>query len=560
MASLMELLDQESAPKRLNLTARPIPAGNPVMEQMGGGFQISPEEAAFEPKASRGQAFGTAAISALLGGARQAIPAYQGSIGRQEAGQIQEALQGPYQRFIAKEGRTRQDFNELAAYRAQLTGEQPRLYAPPKPMISRRTIHTRNDSGVMMSQDQRVRINPETGEVLEATDIGDSYRKNALRRRASITLDQEVKYNRKQDYRDMISAGGWQEEVLAMIREIDPDKKIDVNDKNAAMLLFGSKARDHLPDFRVDHLEKIATALDSTAGDIEFGTEKWRKGAKRAFVKELMGLWDQHKYGDPEQGVTTGEGMTGQEFDARLKGLGAGTAGATTQDPSLLSQARTAFGGGGDPYARQPASIGPPTNVLRSARTPTAPGYRPEQFAGAGVSGIAPPMTTRSSPPAEGAATGYAGLGPMTPGQQPWEKGPSTMDRLQGGLDEVATSFAEWQGPQRAGAALQRELQGPRPTDFNLSGLYESQPKVPWQQRLRNVSEGRPSGIQSPVQMLDEALEAVADDLATRGTKSANEAYRRAVKKFKGGDKKPRELSALERSLAAIVNGESAVR
>ena len=457
---LPALLAEESATRR-PLMLRPPTPGNPVMEQMGGGgFQITPEELAFKAQGDPDKARRGAILPFLAGGPMRGMKAYRTGIERSRLEQIREKLGVVYGRAAGTEGLTAEDMNQLAYLRASYTGEQPRTFRPSSPMISRRTIHTRNDSGVMMSQDQRVRTDPNTGDVLDVKDIGDSYRKNALKRRAPITLDQEAKYNRVQDYRGIISAGGWQEEVLAMIKEIDPDKKIDVNDKNVAMLLFGSKARDNLPDFRVDYLESLATALDSTAGDIEFGTEKWRKGAKREFVKELMGLWDQHKYGD---GATTTDPNLAGDMDERLKSLGAGAA-VTTQDPSLLSQVGQAFRGGGDPYARQPATAIP---ALAAPRDPNVPGYRPEQFAGPGVSGIAPPMTTRSAPPAGGPAAGYAGLGPMQPGKQPWEKGPSTMDRLQGGLDEVATSFAEWQGPARAGEVLQRELEtagrGPMP-------------------------------------------------------------------------------------------------
>lgn len=395
-AMLDALLEEERASRRAPLALRPPAAGNPVMGQMGGGFQITPEELAFEPKGSRGQAFGTAAISALLGGARQAIPAYQASMGRQESRQVQEAYRGASQRFLEKENRTRQDFNELAQFRAQLTGEQPRLYAPPNMQITRETRTFTGEKGEARSQQQRVVTNPETGEVVSITDIGESTRQRPGKQ---ITPAQASQYSNKQDYRAIIASGNWQDQVRDIIKAIDPERKIDINDENAASAaFFGEKATDKIPNFTLDWLNKLWTALDSVPGDVFHGTEKWRKGAKREFVKEIIGLWNEHKYGEPEKDVDTGV-----DFDARLKSLGAVPAAVPaavpTQAPPLLEQARQAFSGAGDPYAMQP----------RSTYTPSVPGYRHEQFAGGGVSGIMPPMTTRSSPPPE-TMPAYAGM------------------------------------------------------------------------------------------------------------------------------------------------------
>ena len=473
MPSLMELLGQESAPKRLNLTARPIPAGNPVMEQMGGGggFQITPEELAFEPKASRGKAFGTAALSTLFGGAKQAIPAYQASMGQQENRQIEEAYRGASQRFLEKENRTRQDFNELAQFRAQLTGEQPRLYAPPNIQTTLRERPYTKD-GVGYFQREFVGIDPDTGQMVgEAQPYGDPIRQQPGKRRAPLTRQQVSDYRNTLDVRDRVASGGWEQQVLDVIRAIDPEGDVDLENEGAAMaLLYGAAPSARLHQYVIDDVTKLAKAYDSVPGDPE-SQEPGRKRKQREHKKRVIDIWRKHKFGETAEEAAessaaraAAEVAAKAEAERRLSALGASpsagtTAAEPTQGRSFLDRAREIAA-----YAGQQASIGPPTNVLRSEQAPER---------------LQPITTPRvSGAPFEGGEQAVEGARQVG----------STLEEL---AEQSRSTVEEHQARRRAGSL---------------------------------------------------------------------ERYRRQVKKFKRGDREPRKLSALERSLAEIVNGESAVR
>jgi hypothetical protein len=431
--------------------------GNPVMEQMGGGgFQITPEELAFKAQGDPGRAKRSGIFQGIVGGPMRGMSAYRTSMEQSKAEQTQKMLRGAYERLIGTEGRTRQDLNEMALFRAQITGEQPRLYAPPNIQTTlRERPYTKG--GVGYFQREFVGIDPDTGQMVgEAQPYGDPIRQRPRKSRAPLTYEQEAQYKNKLDTRAMISMGGWDDQILDIIKAIDPEQSLDVNDPQAAMkALLGGKGSDKLPNYVLDYLNELTSAYDAVAGDEAYGDPSQRRKAKIALSERVFDIWRQHKYGDPEQGVTTGTATTGDEFDARLKGLGAPaptTAAESAQGRSLYDRAQEIVS-----YASRPSTSRPGSRALRDEQAP---------------------------------------------------------ERLQP-ITSPSVSGVPFEGGRQIGTTLE--------------------------------------------QMAEESRAAVEEHQARRRTGSL-ERYRRSVKKFKRGDKDRRVLSPLERSLAEIVNGESAVR
>ena len=451
---LAALLQAEIS-SRKPLMLRPPKAGNPVMEEVGGGFQITPEELAFKPQGDTGRAWGRALFQGVLGGPGQGVSGYRKSMARAKAEQSQEVLDTAYNRLIETKDRTVQDLNEMAFFRAKLTGEPPRIFRPPGLQTTMEDHAFTDEQGVPRIQQRRVTTHTGTGKVVDSVEVGDPTRQYAPRRRASLTEQQVSDYRNTLDVRAMVASGGWEQQVLDVIKAIDPERDVDINNEGAAMALIrGVAPSARVAQYVIDFVSKVAKAHDSVPGDPE-SQEPMRRKMQREHTRKIMDIWRTHKYGDPAEGVTTDPAGAG-DMDARLKALGAAPAAATTQDPpllSLLSQARAAFGGGGDPYARQRAPLSPEASVLRSGQAPERlqPLTTP-RVSGAPFEGGRQLVENVFEPIGAGVEAGVGRAGTRAArALEPIGQGVSEA------LDPIAKALAEWQGPRRSGETYKRQ-------------------------------------------------------------------------------------------------------
>lgn len=399
---LAALLEEEKASRRANLTPRPLAAGNPVMEQMGGGFQITPEELAFKAQGDPGRAWGRAIFQGVLGGPGQGISGYRKSMRRSKAEETQEMLGAAYGRLIETEGRTPADMNEMAYFRAKLTGEQPRTFRPPGLQTSFRERLYIDENGKSRLQPEFVSVDA-AGRVVRTEKYGDSKLLTSGKSRAPLTSQQVSDYRNTLDVRARIARGGWEQQVLDVIQAIDPDRDVDLENEGAALaLISGAPPSARLAQYVIDDVNSLAKALESVPGDPE-SQEPTRKRLQREHKKNVMDIWRKHKYGETGEEAAASKteaaaagAAAKAEADRRIAALGAvgappaATAAESEQGRSLFDRAQEIVS-----YARQPAA------QPRAVRDPSVPGFRLEQFAGPGLSGIVPPMTTGTGPPPE---------------------------------------------------------------------------------------------------------------------------------------------------------------